>query len=341
MPGRSVAPARPCAGGPRPGRTVTDVVVLGGGALGAATAWWLARAGAAVVLLEERTAREVRREVRGTAWSAHPGWTAAGARGSLPDAVRAWWGVERETGSSLVARMDALDHGGPADLPGERLRAGALAARWPGTTLTGPVVVRPGAAVQVRADLAVAALTAAAVGAGAVVRHRSAAGAVEVLDERCVEVTTGEGPVRARRAVVTGTAPGAGVGAGVELHLGLRGDRGPAMPLIAHHDPELGLVRVAPCAQGHLAVGAGPGPRDLTSDLRDRVRSWFPDADGGPPEPVAPGAASTGSADVAVDGDGPVVTAASAALGSVLVVLHARELAERVLAGPAGALARA
>ena len=110
------------------------------------------------------------------------------------------------------------------------------------------------------------------------------------------------------------------------------------MPLVAHHDPELGLVRVAPCALGHLAVGAGPGPRDLTADLQDRVRSWYPDADGGPPEPVAPAAGSTGSADVAVDGDGPVVTAAAAALGSVLVVLRARELAERVLAG---ALARA
>ena len=88
-------------------------------------------------------------------------------------------------------------------------------------------------------------------------------------------------------------------------------------------------------------MGAGPGARDLTADLQDRVRSWFPHTDGGPPEPVAPAAGSTASADIAVDGDGPVVTAASAALGSVLVVLRAREPAERVLAGPVGALARA
>lgn len=34
--------------------------------------------------------------------------------------------------------------------------------------------------------------------------------------------------------------------------------------------------------------------------------------------------------------DGAVVTAASTALGSVLTVLHARELADRVLAGVLG-----
>ncbi|MGD9529751.1 MAG: FAD-dependent oxidoreductase, partial [Pseudonocardia sp.] len=62
---------------------IVDVAVIGGGALGAATAWLLARRGVPVALVEEGSARQVRDAVRGTAWSDHPGWA------DTPESVRA------------------------------------------------------------------------------------------------------------------------------------------------------------------------------------------------------------------------------------------------------------
>jgi sarcosine oxidase len=330
------APARPCPGTPT---CVTDVVVIGGGALGAATAWWLARTGRSVVLLEERSARELRLAARGTAWSAHPSWTPPGQASLLAEAEWAWRELERETGAAVLTRADAVDHGTAdalAGLAGHRLDPDAAQARWPGTAFAGPVLLRPGAASQVRADHAVAALTAAAVGHGAVVRYRSPVLAVDVIDGGPgaggrVEVRTATGRIRARRAVVTGVDPAGR--RGVELHVAPRPGAGLPGPLVAHHDPVLGLVRAVPCAQGHLAVGAASWPRgtvpvDLGGDLRDHVRTWFPGLDHVRPEPVEPAAMSTASGEVTVTGSGPVRTATCSALGSVAIVAVARRLAD-------------
>jgi len=196
------------------------------------------------------------------------------------------------------------------------------------------VLLRPGAALQVRADHAVAALNAAAVGRGAVVRHRSPVLAVEALDDERVEVRTASGRIRARRAIVTAPAP-AGP-RGVELHFTVRPGAGPAAPLTAHHDGTLGLARTAPCAQGHLAVGAASWPRGTVGDLCDHVRTWFPGVDPDRPEPVGPSAMSTVSPEVSVARSGAVVTATTPGLGSVLAIAQARVLVEATLAGSDG-----
>lgn len=310
---------RPC---PVPDR-VADVVVLGAGALGAATAWWLARAGRSVVLLDERTPRQLRSTLRGTAWSAHPAWTDE----ATPDVVDAWRQVERQTGAALLSCCDALDHGAalPDDPTGTRLDPADAAARRPGAAFAGPVLLRPGAGVQVRADHAVAALTAAAVGAGAVLRYRTPVTAVDVLDGRRVEVRTADGRIRAHRVIRT-TAEPAPV-PGLELHFSTHHPLAPGTPLIAHHDPVLGVVRAVPCARGHLAVGADTWPRGTLRDLRDHVRTWFPGLDVERPEPVGPDAMSTGAARIDVRRDGPVDTAT--APGSVGVLASARRLAEQ------------
>lgn len=316
----------------RPDARVTDVVVIGGGPLGAATAWWLARSGAGVVLLEEGTTRDLRLAARGTAWTTHPGWPAA-EPDLLAEAVGIWREVEGHTGAALLTRRDALDHGTGPTAPtagGIRVAPGEAARRWPGTTFAGPVLLRPGAAWQVRADHALAALTASAVAFGAVVRHRSPVTSVEVLDDGRVEVRTPHGTIRARRAVVTG--PPRPVGApGIELHF--PGAAHPDLPVIAHHDPELGLLRAARCAQGHLAVGAGSWPRGTLGDLRAHVRGWWAGAGDGRPEPVGPDAMSTVTAEVTVVGSGPLLRLTTTALGSVDVVARAGRLADDVLAG--------
>ncbi|HEY0813700.1 MAG TPA: FAD-dependent oxidoreductase [Pseudonocardia sp.] len=311
---------------------LTDVVVIGGGALGAATAWWLAGAGRPVILIEETTGRQLRLAVRGTAWSAHPGWLADPERPELDEASRAWRELERQTGVDLLTARDAVEHGavfGPS-AAGTWLDPEAAAKRWPGTAFTGPVLLRRDAALQVRADHAVAALTAGAIARGVVVRYRSPVTSVEALDDSHVEVRTAGGRVRARRAIVTTLATPAS--RGVELHFRPRIDPGD-LPLLAHHDPELGLVRAAPCACGHLAIGARSSPRGTLGDLRDQARTWWPGLDAERPEPVGPAAMTTMPAEITVRQRGPIVSASSTALGSIVTIAQGRRLAHQVLAG--------
>lgn len=312
----------------RPARTplIVDVAVVGGGALGAATAWLLARRGTSVALVEEGSARSLREAARGTAWSAHPGWADAGP-GEVAEAVALWRAVESETGAALVRVNDALGHG--------RCRTGTAAvspadaaARWPGTSFAGPVDVRRG--VQVCADQAIAALTAAAAGQGAVLRHRVGLLDVHVEGDR-VEIRTAAGRVSARRAVVTRVEPCC---TGIELHFA---PGAPGLPLVAHHDDELGLVRAAPCAAGHLAVstdGSDAADDSAAERLREYVRTWFPGTHPDRVEPVAPGAESTRATEPVVDRAGPVVHVRSAGAGAVRTPVWGRLLAEVVTAAP-------
>lgn len=297
---------------------IVDVAVVGGGAVGAATAWVLARRGASVVLVEAAGARAVRDAARGTAWSAHPGWDET-LEATHAEAVDLWRALETETGAAVLRRTDTLDHGRCRRALAGVLPLAEAAARWPATSFTGPVSVRRGAGIQVHADQAIAALTAAAAGHGAVLRHR--AGTVTVHpDEDRVEVRTGTGRVRARRAVVTTVAQADPDG--VELHFA---PGRPGLPLIAHRHEELGLVRAAPCAGGHLAVSAAAG----ADRLREYARAWFPGV--GADQAVAAGAWSTANPRLTVEEDGPVVAATTDAVGSVAATAWGRLLADTVM----------
>lgn len=292
---------------------IVDVAVVGGGALGAATAWVLARRGASVALVEEDSARQVREAVRGTAWSDHPAW------GDEPESTRAaavglWRLLEGETGAALLRRADVITHG--RCRPGATTLSPAAASRRFTGSFTGPVALQPGAGLQVPAEQAIAALTAAAAGHGAVLRHR--AGPVSALvDGERVEIDTAAGRVHARRAVVTTVVPDADA---VELHVA---PGRPGSPLVAHQHDELGLVRIAPCAGGHLAVGASGVS---AARLREYLRAWLPGSR--PDEAVAPGARSTGGGRVHVESAGPVVSVTTDAVGSVASPVWGRVLAD-------------
>lgn len=302
---------------------IVDVAVIGGGALGAATAWVLARRGVPVALLEEGSARQVRESVRGTAWSDHPGWD--GADTVTPGALRTaavglWRTLEAETGATLLRRTDVLEHG--RCRPGTGTLTPAEAAScWIGS-FTGPVARHRGAGLQVPAGQAVAALTAAAAGHGAVLRHRCGPVTTTVVGDR-VEIATAAGAVHARRAVVT-TVEQHAAGTGEEVHLA---PARPGLPLVAHHHPELGLVRIAPCAGGHVALSA---PGVGAERLREYARAWLPGAGSGSAQAVAPAARSTGGAHVQVDVAGPVLAVRTDAVGSVAAPAWGRVLADAV-----------
>jgi sarcosine oxidase len=347
---------------PDVGTTIADVAVIGGDAVGAATAWLLARRGARVVLLEERGVRAVRHAARGTAWSAHPSWIPADSRHLFGIATELWHALEAETGATLLRRADAADHGDSARLETiaaqdpagshEWLRPDAAAARWPGATFTTPVLYRRGAAAQIHADQAIAALTAAAAGQGAVLQHRTAVTAVDVLDADRAEIHTRAGRLCARSVVVTGPAP-TGIASldapedvdGPELHFAHRtdvtgGSDTTRWPLIAHHHTELGLVRAVACTRGHIAVGCHDDRHPVSPrGLQDHVRDWYPGLSARRPEPVTRAAMSTALAPVSIDRTGPVLSARSTAVGSILATALGRVLADAALADsptPAG-----
>lgn len=206
-----------------------DVAIVGAGVAGAATAWWLARAGVEVVILERFAI-------------GHPHGSSHGRsrifRLSYPDvehvrmaqeSLPLWRELECEAGEQLLIPTGGLDCGGDvADRARalaacgaayELLDGGAASRRWPqlsfpsGTT----VLHQPDGAVT-RAEPAWRVFCATAVARGARLHEGTEVLALDV-DGDAVTVCTTAGTLRARRAVVTaGGWSGPLLGAaGVEL----------------------------------------------------------------------------------------------------------------------------
>jgi sarcosine oxidase len=192
-----------------------DAIVVGAGAMGSATAWWLARRGRSVLLLE----RFEQGHGRG---SSHGG--ARIFRFAYPDvdyvrlaqqALPLWRELEDEAGVPLVDQLGGVDHGRPdavqavadalaaAGTPGEWVPSAEAEERWPGFRFEGPVLFSASGG-RCRADDAVRALQDRAAAHGADVRFGE--GAESVLagpggDEAVVRTAAGEH--RAPVAVVT------------------------------------------------------------------------------------------------------------------------------------------
>src|SRR4051794_24829703 len=160
---------------------MTDVVVIGAGAMGSATAWWLARRGIDVVLLEQF----------------EPGHTRGSSHGRTrifrfayyePEYVRMaqvalplWRELEDDAGEPLLDTTGAIDHGHAAAVDAveralagcgaayDRLRREEAAERWPALRFDGDVIHHPEGG-RCRADATVAALHRRAADHGADVR---------------------------------------------------------------------------------------------------------------------------------------------------------------------------
>lgn len=193
-------------------------MVVGGGAMGSATAWWLARRGRDVVLLEQFERGHDRGSSHGRSRI---------FRFAYPDplyvrlaleALPVWRELEDDAGTQLLDITGGIDHGDPlvveevaAVLAAERvahelLRSDAAAERWPGMRFDGTVLYQPGAG-RCRAAATVAACQARAEAHGADLRFGVGAAAIEVAasgDQVVVRAEGGEW--RARVAVVTAGA---------------------------------------------------------------------------------------------------------------------------------------
>jgi sarcosine oxidase len=293
-----------------------DTVVIGGGAMGAATAWWLARGGREVVLLE----RFERGHTRGSSHGASRIFRFAYA---LPRYVRMamlalplWREVEADTGLSLLETTGGIDHGEGVGVQAiaealdnqgaayDFLTAGAATERWPGMHFDGDVLFQPDAG-RCNSDATVAALLDGAGRHGADVRFEQGAESISLVHDDVRVRSIGGDEYRASVAVVAAGAwmekltgalvplPPLEVTQQQVFHF-TPVDSDAAWPSFIHHrEPYVyGLetpgegVKVA---EHHAGAAVDPDARSFEIDaigaerVRDYVRTWLP---GLAPEPV-------------------------------------------------------
>lgn len=207
-----------------------DHLVVGGGVMGSAAAWQLARRGRDVLLLERFEPGHVHGASHGASRIYRTTYAEPEYLDLAQEALGLWRELEAESGLDLLAVTGGVSHG-RRDAAAER-RADAIAAafaargighewlapaeageRWPGIRFEGRVLHETATAGRLHADRAVAALQGAAAAQGAEVRHRSPVRHLERVPGG-VRAVTETGDVVARVVVLTVGAWSAGLVAG-------------------------------------------------------------------------------------------------------------------------------
>lgn len=323
-----------------------DVLVVGAGLTGAATAWALARRGADVAVVEQHTPANIHGSSHGSARivrRAYPDplyvrWTGPAWDG--------WRELERQSGESLLRTTGAIDHGGRRDVRGiaatladagvahELLPAREAAPRWPGMRFETDVLFHPQAGV-LDAEAAVHAFLRIS---GVPMHDHCPVTAIRVLPDRAV-VEAGGHRIRARRVVLAagpwlgplldhvdgfaGRVPGLAVTQQQVFHFRRADEAMPAWPATIHNETlntfhlpggrdggPGGARKVAEHDGGSVTTAAG---RDGVVDPRARervvgyVRDWLP---GLVPEPFTEATClytTTPTEDFLLDRVGPIV----------------------------------
>ncbi|HET8778598.1 MAG TPA: FAD-dependent oxidoreductase [Agromyces sp.] len=198
--------------------THVETIVVGGGAMGAATTWQLARRGRAVTLLERFEPGHRMGASHGASRNFNVAYADPTYVGMLVEALPLWRELEAESGTPLLESVGVANHGPrpfhdvhaaltAAGIPAEFLSVSEAHARWPGIRFDTRVLFNAEAG-RVNADATVSALHARAAAAGADLRHGTRATRVEVVDDGRVRVAsvTDDGVdevFEARTAVVT------------------------------------------------------------------------------------------------------------------------------------------
>ena len=334
---------------PRPRGPLADVVVVGAGVMGAATAWQLARSGHQVVLLDRFAAGHTCGASHGASRIYRQAYGSGRYLRLAAEALPLWRELEAETGAALLTITGGVDYGDQAAVAEI---AGTLAAHgvrhewldperaallWPGMRFEGPVLHQPDRAGRIHADQAVAAFTAAAGWHGAEIRRPLAVTRIEVHGEDLARVHTQDEAIVARRVVVAAGAWTARLLDGVVPLPPLRVTqeqpayfpfrvtppcvaRAEDWPSFLHHGPGVyGLTD--PCGEVKVGFhGAGPecDPDQRTfapepaglQRLQDHVATWLPGLDPTRPTPISCTYTSTPDAEFVVERHGPVVVGA-------------------------------
>ncbi|WP_211229632.1 FAD-dependent oxidoreductase [Nakamurella lactea] len=325
-----------------------ETVVIGGGAMGAAAAWSLARAGRSVLLLERFGPRHDRGASHGDFRNFNLLYAESYFQDLLVESDRLWRELEAESDRVLIDRVGMVGHGGDARaddilaaLRTSGFRAGELdvaeaTARWPGIRFDGRVVFAPDGG-RVRAWDSVEAFHEGVARHGGEVRYRTPAVRLEVIgdDEVAVTIDGEDGPqvVTAKRAIVTvGAWTSKVLGALVDLpQLAVFQVQPAHFPAAEVPWPSFRHIVDSPYGSiyGLLEPGRGvkigwhgggvPVDPDARRDdwdaeelaaLRSYVRSWMPGLDAERPEMISCTYTMTPTSDFVLDRVGPVVVGA-------------------------------
>jgi sarcosine oxidase len=199
-------------------RAQCDVVVIGAGAMGSSAAWWLARLGRDVVLLEQFEQGHARGSSHGGSRIFRLAYPDAEYVALAQAALPLWRELEDDAGVVLLDTTGGLDHGDPAVIASvadaltargaafDLLSPEAAAERWPAMAFDRSVLLQPDAG-RCRADDTVRALQDRAAAHGADVRFST--GPAELVERndhvvaRCREVDL---EVEASTALITAGA---------------------------------------------------------------------------------------------------------------------------------------
>lgn len=193
-----------------------DTVVVGAGAMGSSTAWWLARRGRSVVLAEQFEAGHTRGSSHGAVRIFRLAYPDPHYVGMCRESLELWRELEADTGEQLLDLTGAYDHGPRGAVDGiadalatagvrhERLSSAAAHERVPGLVFDADVVFHPDAG-RAFADRTLAALARRAAATGADVRFSCAARIVRV-DADSAQVDLGDETVEASTVVITAGA---------------------------------------------------------------------------------------------------------------------------------------
>jgi sarcosine oxidase len=319
-----------------------DVVVIGAGAMGSSTAWWLARRGHDVVLLERFEAGHDRGSSHGVARIFRHAYDDAHYVRMAKESLSLWRELEDDAGQVLVELTGCIDHGPApviervaAALIGESVAREVLdpevaSRRWPGMRFDDAVLFHPEGG-RCLADATVRALQDRAAAHGAVVRFGVGPASLEVNGAGDGVVVRGADESWAARVAVV-TAGGwvrevlgsvASVPATVTLEQVQHFtplDPAQQWPSFLHHRAG------APLVYGLLSSGEGMKvdehhagrPIDPETDSReadpvrraavaDYVREWFPGLDPTPVHTATCLYTTTPTEDFVIDRIGPVV----------------------------------
>jgi sarcosine oxidase len=193
-----------------------SVVVVGGGAMGSAAAWQLARRGADVVLLEQFGPGHTRGSSHGSSRIVRLSYADPFYVDLAAAAYAHWYELEAEANEQLLTWTGVVDHGQrePVEAMAELLAGhghavelvdlAEAADRWPGLRFDGLVLHHPRGG-RAHADRAVAALKRVASRFGAEIRHDIHVDAIAPTSGR-VEIRAGDDSWRADAVVVAAGA---------------------------------------------------------------------------------------------------------------------------------------
>ncbi|TML41341.1 MAG: FAD-dependent oxidoreductase [Actinobacteria bacterium] len=190
-----------------------DVVVVGAGAMGSATAWWLARRGRSVVLVDQFGAGHVRGGSHGSSRIFRLAYPEPDYVRLAQAALPLWRELEDDAAVELLTTTGGVDHGHEAsvraiasalEVSGVKAELGPAdegARRWPGMRLDGVFLHQPDAG-RIHADRTLAALHTRAAHHGAQLRLDEGRAAVVPRSDEGVTVTTRLRQYRSRLAVL-------------------------------------------------------------------------------------------------------------------------------------------